>query len=249
VGGKKKKKRKKKKKKSQKKPIFFFSKRTPPKKFLKKKNALCPPPPPSQPTANEKPRCFAVSGDLAKTPRNGGVPFLHRVAELPRQKVCAWQMTCAHRVFVCSKHGVCRGFHSGARKTPKSFSLIDCIRWSRPDAAELRAYAKAGGTCSEVNDRTSPPRWSSTKRLSRANWKLPSTLLAACTTSTLNRSTRNPAANDLEPLECVYFAFKELDPIPQFKRQPSWESSLEAQFRSRSDSGGTAGSPVCFTFA
>src|SRR5882724_8438359 len=84
----------------------------------------------------------------------------------------------------------------------------------------------------------SPPRWSSTKRLSRANWKLPSTLLAACTTSTLNRSTRNSGRERSGASRMRLLPHsRNWIPSRSSRRQPSWESSWKHSSRSRSDVG------------
>jgi hypothetical protein len=54
------------------------------------------------------------------------MPFLHRFAKLPRQEHAFGDDLWLSRIRVL-EHGVRRGFHTGARKPSKSFSLIDCI--------------------------------------------------------------------------------------------------------------------------
>jgi hypothetical protein len=67
-------------------------------------------------------------------------------------------------------------------------------------------------------------------RSSRVGSKLPNILPAPCTNSTLSQVRGIQEADRLESLERVYFAFKELDPIPQFRATAKLGEFLEARF-------------------
>src|SRR5207237_7922050 len=86
-------------------------------------------------------------------------------------------MTCGYRVFVCSNMAFAGDFTPVLAKHSKSFSLIDCIsvgvdRMQRNFGPSGNRWKPGSG----ANSPTSRRRWSSTRRLWRANWRLPNTL-------------------------------------------------------------------------
>ena len=99
-------------------------------------------------------------------------------------------MTCGYRVFVCSNMAFAGDFTPVLAKHSKSFSLIDCIsvgvdrmqRNFEPMRKQVELWQK-----SELTEL----RWSSTRRLLRADLKLQNTWPAACMTSTSSLNTRS----------------------------------------------------------
>jgi hypothetical protein len=106
-----------------------------------------------------------------------------------RDKSMRLAMTCGYRVFVCSNMAFSGDFTPVLAKHSKSFSLFDCIsvgvdRMQR-DFEPMRSKWNRGRG---VNSRMLQPRSSSTRHSLRASSMYPSTLLAQCMISILNRS-------------------------------------------------------------
>ena len=182
---------------------------------------------------------YAVSPDGMKAlwrsrsrNRDGRMPLLHRTSQLPRQEHASGDDLWLSRVRVL-EHGVRRGLH--ARCSPNTRSR------SRSSTASRWASTACSATSSpcesrwrrgrEVNSPTSRRRWSSTKRLWRADSKLRSIWPAPCMTSTSSRSTRNSGRerSGVSPMRSLRHS-RNWIPIPQFKATAKLGEFLEARF-------------------
>ena len=163
--------------------------------------------------------------------RDGRVPLLHRFAELPRQEHAFGDDLWVSRVRVL-EHGVRRGFYPVLAKHSKSFSLIDCIsvgvdrmqRNFEPMRKQVEAWQR-----SELTDVTAKVviyeafvegRLEAPKHLAR----------------TVHDLYFEPKYEEFQPRtiwslsNAFTSAFKELDPVPQFKATAKLGEFLEARF-------------------
>ena len=119
-----------------------------------------------------------------------------------------------------------------ALATLSQVTSLQCSPNTRSRSGSLTASWSASIECSETlrrcvrrlkpgreaSLRMSRRRWSPTRRSSRADWKLQNTWSAAYMTSTSSRSTKNSGRERFGVSPNAFTsAFKELDPIPQFK--------------------------------
>ena len=140
-------------------------------------------------------------------------------------------MTCGYRVFVCSNMAFSEDFTKVLAKHSKSFSLIDCISVGVDRAAELRADEKQveAWQQSELTDVTAKVviygafvegKLEAPKHLAR----------------TVHDLYFEPKYEELKTRtiwslsNAFTSAFKELEPIPQFKATAKLGEFLEARF-------------------
>src|SRR5216683_6179642 len=123
--------------------------------------------------------------------------------------------------------------------------LPRCSRNTRSRSRSLTAFRLVSTECSEAlsrceskwkpgrkaNSPTSPPRWSSTRRLWRGELEAPKHLAR-----TVHDLYFQPKYEEFRPRtiwslsNAFTSAFKELDPIPQFKARAKLGEFLEARF-------------------
>src|SRR5262249_56737952 len=140
-------------------------------------------------------------------------------------------LTCGYRVFVCSNMAFSGDFQPLLAKHSKSFSLVDAIsvgvdrmqRNFEPMRKQVEAWQK-----SELTDVTA--KVAIYEAFVRANWRLPSILPVLC-----HDFYFEPKYDEFRPRtiwslsKAFTSAFKELDPIPQFKATAILGEFMEAR--------------------
>jgi hypothetical protein len=148
-------------------------------------------------------------------------------------------MTCGYRVFVCSNMAFAGDFTPVLAKHSKSFSLIDCIsvgvdRMQRnfdPMRKQVETWQR-----SELTDVTAKVIY---EAFVEGKLEAPKHL-----PRTVHDLYFEPKYEEFRPRtiwslsNAFTSAFKELDPIPQSRRRPSWGNSLKLGFHTRSSPRG-----------